>query len=50
MEKSKGRKDGLGVSCVWGGGGRRGKKAGRGREEEHTDLEWKKSESKQQPS
>lgn len=30
MEKSKGRKDGLGVSCVWGGGGRRreGKKGG----------------------
>lgn len=32
------------------GGRGEGKKAGRGREEEHTDLEWKKSEGKQQPS
>lgn len=32
------------------GGKGGGKKGGEGREEEHTDLEWKKSESKQQPS
>lgn len=47
--------DGLGVG--WGkgrgeGGRKGGKKVGKGREEKHTDLEWKKKrgESKQKPS